>query len=96
MNIFKSGVRLSGSIIVAAVLGFFLCISMNVIFTGLFTKDIGYNAFVFAEAVTSILPNIHIITTIPTATARMTEPIQKKQSMSNRATVYRLTKFVQP
>ena len=49
MNIFKSGARLSGSIIVAAVLGFFLCISMNVIFTGLFTKDIGYNAFVFAE-----------------------------------------------
>ena len=49
MNIFKSGARLSGSIIVAAVLGFFLCISMNVIFTGLFTQDIGYNAYVFTE-----------------------------------------------
>lgn len=47
MNIFKSGAKLSGNIIVAAVLGFFLCISMNVIFTGIFTKDIGYNAYVF-------------------------------------------------
>lgn len=49
MGIFKNGAKLSGGIIAAAVLSFFLCISLNVIFTAVFTKDIGYNAYVYTE-----------------------------------------------
>lgn len=49
MSIFKSGAKLSGGIIMAAVLSFFLCISINVICTGLFTEYIGYNAYVYTE-----------------------------------------------
>lgn len=47
MNIFNNGLKLSGSLIVAAFLSFFLCISMNVICSAAFTKDIGYNAYVY-------------------------------------------------
>lgn len=49
MNVFKTGAKLSGSIIVAAVLALFLCVSINVICTGLFTEYIGYNAYVYTE-----------------------------------------------
>lgn len=49
MSVFKSGARLSGGIIMAAMLGFFLCISINVICTALFTDYIGYNAYVYTE-----------------------------------------------
>ena len=44
-NTFKMGLSLSVSIIVAAVLSFFLCISINVIFTAVFTEYIGYDAY---------------------------------------------------
>lgn len=44
-NTFKTGVKLSGSIIVAALLSFFLCISLNVICTALFTEYTGYDAY---------------------------------------------------
>ena len=49
MNVFKTGAKLSGSIIVAAVLALFLCVSINVICTGLFTEYIGYNAYVYTK-----------------------------------------------
>lgn len=49
MNILKNGARLSVNVIVAAFVSFFLCISINVIFTGLFTDYIGYNAYVYTE-----------------------------------------------
>lgn len=49
MSVFKSGAKLSGGIIMAAVLGLFMCISINVICTGLFTEYIGYNAYVYTE-----------------------------------------------
>lgn len=47
MNIFKSGLKMWGSIIMAAVISFFLCISMNVICSALFTHETGYKAFVY-------------------------------------------------
>lgn len=49
MSIFKSGARLSGSIIAAAVLSLFLCISINVICVAAFTDYVGYNAYVYTE-----------------------------------------------
>lgn len=49
MNIFKSGAKLSGSIIIAAVLSFFLCISIGVICTSLFTDYVGYDAYVYTK-----------------------------------------------
>ena len=49
MSVFKSGAKLSGGIIMAAILGFFLCVSINVICTALFTDYIGYNAYVYTE-----------------------------------------------
>ncbi len=49
MSIFKSGAKLSVNIVVAAIVSFFLCISIDVIFTGLFTDYIGYNAYVYTE-----------------------------------------------
>ncbi len=49
MSIFKSGLKLSGRIIVASLIGFFLCISINVICTAIFTDYIGYNAYVYTE-----------------------------------------------
>ncbi|MBQ8740379.1 MAG: hypothetical protein IJY79_02380 [Clostridia bacterium] len=47
MKIFKSGLKMWGSIIVAAVISFFLCISMNIICSALFTYETGYKAFVY-------------------------------------------------
>ena len=49
MNILKSGARLSGSIIAAAIISFFLCISINVICTAVFTDYVGYNAYVYTQ-----------------------------------------------
>lgn len=49
MSIFKIGTKLSGSIIMSAVLSFFLCISMSVICTALFTDYTGYNAYVYEQ-----------------------------------------------
>lgn len=47
MSIFKNGMKLSGSIITAVVISFFLCISVNVICTALFTEFTGYKAYVY-------------------------------------------------
>lgn len=47
MNIFKNGLKMWGSIIIAAVISFFLCVSMNVICSALFTQETGYKAFVY-------------------------------------------------
>lgn len=47
MSIFKNGMKLSGSIIIAAVISFFLCISLNVICTALFTEFTGYRGYVY-------------------------------------------------
>lgn len=49
MNLFKIGAKLSGSIIAAAIISFFLCISVNVICTAAFTENIGYNAYVYTK-----------------------------------------------
>lgn len=47
MNVFKLGFKTMGSVIVAAIISFFLCISLNVICSGAFTREIGYDAFVY-------------------------------------------------
>ncbi len=49
MNVFKNGVKLAGSLIMAAILGIFLCISMNVICSAVFTREIGYTAYVYTD-----------------------------------------------
>lgn len=45
--IFKNGIKLSGSLIMAAIISIFLCFSINVICSALFTAEIGYNAYVY-------------------------------------------------
>ncbi len=47
MNTFKNGIKLSGSLIVAAVMSIFLCISINVICSAVFTVETGYKAYVY-------------------------------------------------
>ena len=47
MKIFKHGMKMCSSIIVAAAISFFLCLSMNIICSSIFTSDIGYKAFVY-------------------------------------------------
>ena len=47
MNIFKNGFKLCGSLIIASIISIFLCISMNVIISAMFTSEIGYQAFVY-------------------------------------------------
>ncbi len=47
MNILKNGIKLSGSLVIAAVISLFLCISINVICSAAFTREIGYNAYVY-------------------------------------------------
>lgn len=47
MNTFKEGLKMCGSIIMAAVISFFLCISMNIICSAIFTSEIGYTAYVY-------------------------------------------------
>ncbi len=49
MNVFKIGAKLSGGIIMAAVLSLFLCISIGVICVAAFTDYIGYDAYVYTE-----------------------------------------------
>ncbi len=44
---FKSGLKLSGSLIVAAIISVFLCVSMNVICSAIFTVETGYKAYVY-------------------------------------------------
>ncbi len=53
--IFKNGIKLSGSLIMAAIISVFLCFSINVICSALFTTEIGYNAYVY-ETETSTEP----------------------------------------
>ncbi|MBQ6885183.1 MAG: hypothetical protein IJN56_05540 [Clostridia bacterium] len=47
--IFKNGIKLCGSLIVAAIISVFLCFSINVICSALFTAEIGYNAYVYKD-----------------------------------------------
>lgn len=47
--IFKNGIKLSGSLIMAAIISVFLCFSINVICSALFTTEIGYNAYVYKD-----------------------------------------------
>lgn len=47
MDIFKHGFKMIGSMIVAAVISFFLCISMLNICQALFTVETGYKAYVY-------------------------------------------------
>lgn len=47
MSICKLGLRQIGSLIVAAIIGIFLTFSMNVIFSAIFTEEIGYTAYVY-------------------------------------------------
>lgn len=47
MGICKLGFKQMGSLIVAAVISVFLVISMNVIFSAIFTEEIGYTAYVY-------------------------------------------------
>lgn len=49
MGIFKHGLKMSGSIIMSAVISFFLCVSMMVICTALFTAETGYRAYVYEK-----------------------------------------------
>ena len=49
MIIFKSGAKLSGGIVVAVLISFFLCASINAICQAVFTDTIGYKAHVYAE-----------------------------------------------
>ena len=47
MNIFKNGFKMMGSLVIAAIISIFLIFSMNVICSALFTKEIGYAAYVY-------------------------------------------------
>ncbi len=47
MNIVKNGLKTMSSVIIASIISFFLCISMLNICTGIFTTEIGYDAFVY-------------------------------------------------
>lgn len=47
MNILKNGFKLCGSLIIASIISVFLCFSMNVIISAMFTSEIGYKAFVY-------------------------------------------------
>ena len=47
MSICKLGFKQMGSMIIAAVISVFLVISMNVIFSAIFTDEIGYTAYVY-------------------------------------------------
>lgn len=49
MSTFKHGTKMMGSLIVAAVISIFLCISMDVICSALFTTETGYRAFVYED-----------------------------------------------
>ena len=49
MSICKLGFKQMGSLIVAAVIGVFLTFSMNVIFSAIFTEEIGYTAYVYED-----------------------------------------------
>lgn len=49
MKIVKNGAKLSGGIIIAVIISFFLCISINAICQAIFTKTIGYTAHVYTE-----------------------------------------------
>ena len=49
MGIVKKGLKLSSSVIVACIISFFLCISIGVICSAVFTDNIGYNAYVYTK-----------------------------------------------
>lgn len=47
MDIVKHGLKISVNIIIAAVISFFLCVSINIICSSLFTVETGYKAYVY-------------------------------------------------
>ena len=49
MSNFKIGAKLSGSLIIAVIISFFICMSINSICQILFTKNEGYTAYVYTE-----------------------------------------------
>ncbi len=49
MKIFKSGAKLWGSMVVAVLISFFLCASINAVCQAVFTETIGYTAHVYTE-----------------------------------------------
>lgn len=49
MGILKHGLKLSTGMIMATVIGFFLCLSINMICLPMFTVETGYNATVYAD-----------------------------------------------
>ena len=49
MRIFKSGAKLYGSLVVAVLISFFLCLSINAVCQVAFTKTVGYTAYVYTE-----------------------------------------------
>ncbi len=49
MNNFKHGFKVAINIIIAAMISFFLCISINIICSAAFTSVIGYDAFVYSD-----------------------------------------------
>lgn len=50
MEVFKGGFKLSGNIMVATIISFFLCISMLNICSAIFTRETGYDAYVYVDA----------------------------------------------
>lgn len=50
MSLLKHSFKVASSMIVAAVVGFFLCLSINMICLPLFTQETGYDAFVYADS----------------------------------------------
>jgi len=53
MNNFKQGFKMMGSIIIAAIISFFLCISINIICSAVFTTETGYKAYVYETETSS-------------------------------------------
>ncbi len=53
MNIFKNGCKLAASLIMASVISVFLCFSINVICSALFTYETGYKAYVYETETSS-------------------------------------------
>lgn len=49
MKILKNGLKLGGNIIIAAIISFFLCVSINIICSAVFTRETGYTAYVYSD-----------------------------------------------
>lgn len=49
MGNFKIGAKLSGSLVIAVIISFFICMSINAVCQILFTKNEGYTAYVYTD-----------------------------------------------